>query len=72
MCTVSAVTGTFQQYKPLRPWTPEAWSDIKKILALCERIDRSMGEPDCIDPAKEEWMRRMSDMYDEAKEQAKS
>lgn len=59
MCTVSAVTGAFQHYRPQQDWTPATWRDIKKILALCEKIDAQMGEPDCIDPQKEVWMRGM-------------
>lgn len=30
----------------------EALELLKKILALCEKLDAKMGEPDCVDPEK--------------------
>lgn len=59
MCTVSAVSGAFQHYVPQKPWAAVDIQDIKKIIALCEKIDRRLGEPDCIDPDKDEWMKSM-------------
>lgn len=68
MCTVSAVTGALQNYKPVQDWTYQSWLGIQKILALCEKLDKQQGEPDCIDPEKDAWIKEMSDMYDKAKE----
>lgn len=56
MCTVSAVSGAFQRYPFTQPPTPATIADIKAILRLCERIDRRLGEPDCIDPEKQAWL----------------
>lgn len=42
--------GTFSFSPPVMD--TEALRLLKKILALCEKLDAKMGEPECIDPNK--------------------
>lgn len=65
MCTVSAMTGYFQN-KPQTTWNHNSWADFQKILKLLEELDRKLDQPDCIDPEKDKWLKEMSELWDKA------
>lgn len=56
MCSVSVIMDYGRTRIPPKQWTPSAWSEYKEILKRLEALDEKLGEPDCEDPAKAEWM----------------
>lgn len=37
----------------------ETFEKLKDVLTKLGEIDKKLGEPDCVDPAKEAWMREV-------------
>lgn len=60
MCVSSVVSGYGQQYPDLH-WTKENWPPFRDLLEYAQRVDQQIGEPDCIDPDKEAWMKRIEE-----------
>jgi hypothetical protein len=67
MCAVSAVHDYYGNRPNLWPtpglagvagpqWTPQTLIDFKDIIKRLEALDAKLGEPDCVDPAKEAWV----------------
>lgn len=69
MCMMSAVTG-YGIGVPAQQWNPVTWAQFKALLDRVDKLDKALGEPECIDPAKDAWLQKMSEMYDEAKKPA--
>lgn len=67
MCMMSVVTGYAQQSTQMNHMTPVTWKMFRELLDRVDKLDKALGEPECIDPAKGAWLRKMSDMYDEVK-----
>jgi hypothetical protein len=58
MCMVSVVSvagGTV----PINDWTRPAFNEFREILDRIAALDAKLGQPDCVDPAKEAWMREV-------------
>lgn len=72
MCVVSAVTGYYQKAHPIvnnqfhDNWNFNNWAQLNEALEILRRLDAAMGEPDCIDPDKDKWLKEMSELYDRA------
>lgn len=51
-------------------WTqnPSAVDDLKKIIKMLEKIDRKLGEPDCVDPEKAKFMDELEKLIKTHKE----
>lgn len=66
MCMMSVVTG-YGMGVQQNHWTPVTWKMFQDLVARVDKLDSALGEHECIDPAKDEWLKKMSDMYDEIK-----
>jgi len=44
---------------PLQTWTPPIWGEYQEILKRLADLDAKLGQPDCVHPAKEAWMREV-------------
>jgi hypothetical protein len=60
MCSVSAVTG-YGMGIPDHLWTPQTWPPFKQLVEKAVEFDKVAEQPDCIDPAKDEWMKRIEE-----------
>ena len=56
MC-VTSVIQDFAGQLPQHIWTRDTFSEYQEILRRLGELDRKLGQPDCVDPAKEAWMR---------------
>lgn len=73
MCTVSVIHDYAKRWVPNETNPPlgnfqlpnifdqEALVLLRRILALCEKLDAKMGEPDCIDPEKAKVLRALEE-----------
>lgn len=76
MCVTSAVFDYFGQrrdlFPPLNPlispplpmqpaWTRDSFEEFKEIIRRLDVLDQKLGQPDCEDPAKAEWMREVEE-----------
>jgi hypothetical protein len=69
MCVVSMISGHYMQKWPYippttYPWpqpTIPEWNEYQELLRKAREYDRIMSQPDCPDPAKEDWNKKMSD-----------
>lgn len=61
MCAVSATMDYMRQYVPIQDWTRPAFDEYKEILRRLEALDTKLGQPDCEDPAKAEWMKQVEE-----------
>lgn len=59
MCVVSATHDYMRQRVPIRDWTRPAFDDYQEIIKRLEKLDKKLGQPDCVDPAKAEWMKEV-------------
>lgn len=60
MCMMSVVTAYGQGVSP-NSWTPGTWKQFVDLTKQVEVLDTDLGEPECIDPGKAEWMREMEE-----------
>jgi predicted alpha/beta hydrolase family esterase len=60
MCTVSVVTG-YGMNIPDHKWTTQTWPPFKQLVEQAVKFDKIADQPDCIDPAKDEWMKRIEE-----------
>jgi hypothetical protein len=58
MCMVSVVSVAGSSI-PVDTWTRPAFSEYQEILKRIADLDAKLGQPDCVDPAKEAWMREV-------------
>lgn len=62
MCTVSMITGHYQGLYPQPQQFPiYDYSNYQELLRKARLYDEMMKQPDCPDPAKEAWHRRLED-----------
>lgn len=52
------ITGYGMRY-PDPHWTPANWPDFNELIRKAGEYDKKHGEPDCIDPEKDAWMKRI-------------
>lgn len=65
MCLISRVHDWGREIDHAK-WTPEALTNFKKLLPAINQLDTQLGEPDCEDPTKSEWLRSMEQRFAEA------
>lgn len=62
-------------YRPSQPWettpvvphdgpTRREWEDFKEMIQKALELDKYTKQPDCIDPKKEAWLKKMEEIYD--------
>jgi hypothetical protein len=61
MCMVSMVTEYGRDRIDVIKWTPDTFSEYQEIIRRLEALDEKLGQPDCEDPAKTEWMREVEE-----------
>lgn len=64
MCAVSATMDYMRQYVPIQDWTRPQYNEFQEILKRLADLDAKLGQPDCHDPAKAEWMREVEERLD--------
>lgn len=60
MCMVSVMSVAGSQVS-IMDWTRPAFSEYQEILRRIEALDKKLGQPDCVDPAKEAWMTQVEE-----------
>lgn len=60
MCSVSAIT-EYGMRMPDNMWNQQNWPPFKQVVEKAIEFDKIADQPDCIDPAKEEWMKRIEE-----------
>lgn len=60
MCMVSVMSVAGAQI-PVMDWTRPAFNEYQEILKRIEALDKKLGQPDCVDPAKEAWMKQVEE-----------
>lgn len=60
MCMVSVMSVAGGSV-PLHDWTRPAFNEFQEILKRIDKLDTKLGQPDCVDPAKEAWMREVEE-----------
>lgn len=64
MCVYSMISGHYMEKWPLpsfpHTWpSPYEWADYEELVRKAREYDRITNQPDCPDPAKEEWEAKM-------------
>lgn len=70
MCTVSMVYQYGMERIPPQQWTPVTWPWFQQLVKQAEIFDEKTGQPDCVDPAKEEWARGIEERLRKLEEAA--
>lgn len=60
MCMVSVIYD-YGRTVPQAQWTWPAFSEYQEIIRRLEALDKKLGEPDCHDPAKGDWMKAIEE-----------
>lgn len=61
MCMTSAITEYAHQRIPQFQWTLPVYNEFKVIIEMIEALDRKLGQPDCVDPAKAEYLKQIEE-----------
>lgn len=69
MCTISVIFDYGRERIGVERWTPETFDQFKKILEEAAKLDTVLGEPDCEDPKKAEWMKEVERRLDALEDQ---
>lgn len=69
MCTVSMVTGYGMRY-PDHYWDTTSWPLFKALVKEAEKFDKETGQPDCVDPEKDAWMKRIEERLEKLEAEA--
>lgn len=59
MCTVSKIIEYGQNNIGPDDWNRQNWMSFTNLLRQAETFDSLTNQPDCADPAKLEWMRKI-------------
>ena len=59
MCAVSVIQDYWRNTTNPQDWTRSAWIDYQEILNRLAELDRKMGQPNCEDSTKAEWMQEV-------------
>lgn len=57
MCVVSATHDYMMKRTKYEDWTRPAFNEYAEIIRRLGELDKKLGQPDCVDPAKDAWMR---------------
>lgn len=68
MCVMSVMSDYYGRY-PMDRWNRRKWEQFQETIPVIEELDRVMGEPDCLDPAKAEWMKRVEERLTQLEQQ---
>ena len=60
MCLISAIHTGLQQV-PLEQWDRPKFDQLQDILRRIEKLDEALAQPDCLDPAKAEMLKRIEE-----------
>lgn len=60
MCVVSYIN-TYGQQLPIEQWTQITWREYQELLRKAAEWDKLSGQPDCVDPAKEVWQKKIEE-----------
>jgi tetrahydromethanopterin S-methyltransferase subunit G len=76
MCIQSVVMDYMKRRVPLDRWTPPAYQDFQELLRRIDKLDRDLGEPDCVDPVKAAYIKqienRLAELEKKVAEQKKA
>lgn len=61
MCTVSMIYDYGRQRIPDNVWTAPILHEFKGLVKKAEEFDTAAGQPDCVDPEKEAWMKAIEE-----------
>lgn len=61
MCAVSATMDYMRQHIPIAQWDRPMFNEYQEILNRLAALDAKLGQPDCEDPAKAEWMQQVEE-----------
>lgn len=61
MCMTSAIYDYAAQRIPLQQWTQPTFLEFQTIIAKLDELDRKLGQPDCVDPAKAAFMKQIEE-----------
>lgn len=61
MCTVSMLYDYGRNRFPNDYWTPVTWPYFTELVKQAEDFDKKTDQPDCVDPAKEEWAKQVEE-----------
>ncbi len=82
MCVVSAILDYGRRQWPQYDWrvptpvtppvlpTADEWAQFRELLRKAAEFDKAARQPDCEDPEKAAWMRRMEDRLAELEKRA--
>lgn len=56
MCFYSGVSAYGQMRIKPEQWTRPVWTEYQEVLQRLAALDAKLGQPDCADPVKNEWM----------------
>lgn len=60
MCAVSMIHDQFHQY-PKEWWDNDKLDLFKELVKKMEEYDKRIGQPDCVDPVKEQHIREVEE-----------
>ncbi len=69
MCAVSVVLDYMGGKVPIDSWTRPVYEDFQQIIGQLEELDRKLDQPDCVDPQKEDILRRIEERLDRLERQ---
>lgn len=72
MCTVSYVGEYGRDRIPANQWNPEWWQSYQELMRKAAEFDKLTNQPDCVDPVKVDWMKKMEERMAELEKQQKS
>lgn len=65
MCAASVTIGYMVERVPIYDWTPDKFDKFKQAIDLLAGLDKELGQPDCSDKDKLDYMKRV-DIFLEA------
>ena len=70
MCAVSVVLD-YMGGVSIESWTRPVYEDFQQIIGQLEELDRKLDQPDCVDPQKEEILKRIEERLDRLEKEKK-
>lgn len=61
MCTVSMIYDYGRMRIPEANWNSTTWPVFKELVKQAEVFDTKLDQPDCEDPEKAAWMKRIEE-----------
>ena len=69
MCMISVIMDYGKTVDPNK-WNTQIWRDYQKLLDDTKKLDEKLGEPDCVDPEKEKWMKEVEERLQKLESEA--